>query len=406
MRILIVSQYFFPEDFRINDLALSLKERGHEVAVLTGMPNYPRGRFFDGYGPLKKWRETWNGIEVYRVPIWPRGRGGAINLSLNYLSFIFSAILFGLLRVGRNHDTIFVYGVSPILSALPAILLRSITGIPIALWVQDLWPQSVSAVGAIKNQLILKQIERAVRFIYKKSDLILIQSEGFRPNVGLLSEKEADLRYFPNWAEDLYRPIAPKDVVLPLDSLPAGFRVMFAGNIGLAQAVPVILEAAKKLRDKADIQWIFLGDGADRAKMEQAAQAAGLGDIIHFLGRFPMQTMPHFFACADAMLVTLRPDPIFAITIPSRIQSYLACGRPIIGSLDGEGQRLIVASGAGFSGPAGDPSALADNVLRLFEMSREAREDMGAQGLRYYRSNFDRQVLVQSLEAQLIKLHS
>lgn len=404
MRVLIVSQYFYPEDFRINDLAVGLKVLGHEVTVLTGMPNYPRGRFFEGYGPFKKWRESWNGIDVCRVPIWPRGRGGVINLSLNYLSFIVSAILFGLLRVGRNQDTIFVYGVSPILSALPAILLRASIGIPIALWVQDLWPQSVNAVGAIKNRRILKLIELAVRFIYKKSDLILIQSEGFRRNVGLLSGKEDDLRYLPNWAEDLYRPIAVKDVVLPVENLPVGFRVMFAGNIGLAQAVPVIIEAAKKLRHLTDIQWIFLGDGVDRVHMERAAQAAGLQSSVHFLGRFPVEAMPHFFAVADVMLVTLRSDPIFAATIPSRIQSYLACGRPIIGSLDGEGQRVITASGAGFAGPAGDPVALAANVLRLFGMSREAREAMGKQGLEYYRSNFDRKVLVQSLEAQLMNL--
>lgn len=404
MRVLIVSQYFFPEDFRINDLALSLRERGHDVTVLTGMPNYPRGRFFDGYGLFKKWRDAWNGIPIVRVPLWPRGKGGAVNLALNYLSFIASAIVFGLPRIGGKYDVIFVYGVSPILSAFPALLWRALTGTPVALWVQDLWPQSVSAVGAIKSEAILKQIERLVRFIYKRSDLILIQSEGFRPNVGLLSGKEQELLYFPNWAEELYKPVEKENVQLPIEALPGGFRVVFAGNIGLAQAVPVIIEAAKKLREQSAIQWIFLGDGADRENMRREAEEAGLQGAVHFLGRFPVSTMPHFFACADVMLVTLRPDPIFAATIPCRIQSYLACGRPIVGGLDGEGQRVIAESGAGFAGPAGDAEALARNVMRLFEMSLEERESMGRQGLAYYRDNFDRQKLVVSLEQQLLQL--
>lgn len=406
MRILILSQYFFPEDFRINDLALELERRGHDVEVLTGMPNYPRGQFFKGYGVLKKWREVWNDIVVLRVPLWPRGKGGALNLICNYLSFIVSASILGLPRLRRRYDIIFIYGVSPILSALPALLYRAVTRTPTILWIQDLWPQSVFAVGAIKNRRALKVIEFVVRFIYRRSDLILMQSNGFRENVSLLAGPERELHYFPNWAEDVYRPIDRDAATVPVSDLPKGFRVMLAGNIGLAQSIPTILEAAKKLSKFPDIQWILLGDGAERSTMMAAAASAGLGNVVHFLGRFPMATMPHFFAQSDVMLVTLRSDPIFSVTVPGRVQSYLACGRPIVGGLDGEGQRLISESGAGFSGPAGDADALAENVLRLYHMNHQDREEMGRRGLEYYKTHFERGRSIDALEAHITRLVS
>lgn len=404
MRILIVSQYFWPEAFRINDLAYCLRRRCHEVRVLTGMPNYPSGRFSKGYGIFKKWTDSFEGVSVTRVPLWPRRRGGRLDLSLNYLSFVFSAIVFGLFRVRQRYDCLFVFGVSPIISALPAIVMKWFTGTPVVLWVQDLWPQSVSAVGAIRSPFLLKLIELVVRFIYWQSDLILIQSEGFRENVQQLTSDHSKIHYLPNWVEEIYVPLERTEVRGPALDLPDGFRVMLAGNIGLAQAMDTLVRAAEILKTTPDIKWIILGDGSERARIQKLVVDLGLESNVFFLGRLPVDMMPHYFAMADVLVVTLKTDPTFAAVIPSRIQSYLACGRPVIAALDGEGQRVVREAGAGLVGPSEDATHLAQNVMTLYRMSPEERAEIGRKGLAYHRQHFDRENLIRDLEQHLNQL--
>ncbi len=406
MRILIVSHYFWPEAFRINDLAKTLRARGHQLHVLTSMPNYPHGRFYKGYGVFKKWRDSFDGVPIDRVPFWPRFGGGRIHLALNYLSFIVSATLLGLPRLTGRYDASFVFAVSPLTSCLPAIFYKWLTGTPVVIWVQDLWPESVSAVGAIRNSWVLKLIEKLVRFIYAQSDLILIQSEAFRPNVEKLTGTPEKIHYLPNWAEDIYVPVSREAVNGPARELPEGFRVVFAGNVGRAQALPTLVEAAGILREHQDIHWIVLGDGTEREKSIRTVAEKGLSDRVHFLGRKPMELMPQYFAMADALLVTLKNDRIFSYTIPSRVQSYFACGRPIIAALDGEGTRVVEESGAGFAGASEDAQQLAANVLRLYRLAPEQREGMGRRGLDYYKKNFDRDMLIGGLERKLEALES
>ena len=406
MRMLVVSQYFAPEAFRINDLVRHLNARGHHLEVLTGMPNYPKGRFFKGYGPFKKWVDSFEGVRVLRVPIWPRFGGGALHLSLNYLSYVASAIVFGLFRLRGRFDCTFVFAVSPITTAIPAIIYKWMTGTPIVIWVQDLWPESVSAVGAIRNKTALGWLEKLVRWIYKNSDLILIQSEAFRPDVSRRTDDESKIHYFPNWAEDLYVPVERDAVQGPAKRLPDGFRVIFAGNIGKAQSMPTILEAAKKLSAHRDIHWIIVGDGTEKANSENRAKELGLEDVFHFLGRLPVDSMPEYFSMADALVVTLKSEPIFSYTIPSRVQSYFACARPVVAALDGEGQRVVRESGAGLVGATEDADALAENVLKLYQMPRHEREAMGLRGLDYYRRNFDRDHLIEALENRLHQFES
>lgn len=397
MKILIVSQYFWPENFRINDLAAELCKRGHSVSVLTGMPNYPSGRFQAGYGWTGPYREFHEGVEIFRCPLVRRGRGGRLRLALNYLSFAVAATLRVLWR-RRHYDVIFVHEPSPLTVALPAIALKLVSRVPILLWVLDLWPESVSATEAIRSPRILRWIERMVQMIYRHCDRILVQSRAFIAHVEQQRVPSGKILYFPSWAESLYETSGDP---LPLPNgieLPEGFRVMFAGNIGAAQDFGTILTAAERLKAREDIHWIILGDGRMFRWVEQEVARRELGRTVHLLGRHTLESMPAFYAQADAMLVTLRREPIFALTIPGKIQSYLAAGRPILAALDGEGARIIQEAGAGSVVPAEYPEALADVVKKMAHMSRETREHMGRRGAAYYAAHFERSMLFDRLE--------
>jgi glycosyltransferase involved in cell wall biosynthesis len=398
LRVLIVTQYFWPESFRITDLALGLKERGHVVTVLTGMPNYPGGRIFAGYGVITPASETHHGIEIKRVPLVPRFAGRGWQLALNYLSFALSASVLGPLRCRGRFDVIFVYEPSPVTVGLPAIVLKARKGAPILFWVQDLWPESLAATGAVRSRAVLGWVARLVRFIYRRCDRILVQSEGFAPRVAALDAEPSRIVYFPNWAEANYRPVDVPENAPQRAALPAGFRVMFAGNIGAAQSFETILAAAELLREHEDIQWIILGEGHQRPWVEQEVERRGLRRTVRLLGRHPVETMPTWFALADALLVTLRADPVLALTIPSKVQSYQACGRPIVASLDGEGARVVRESGCGLTCAAGDGPGLARAVMAMSRMPSAERERMGARGRTFFLANFERERLLEKLE--------
>jgi glycosyltransferase involved in cell wall biosynthesis len=404
MKMLIVTQYFWPENFRINDLAREFHKRGHAVTVLTGLPNYPAGRFSAGYGFTGPFREDYEGVEVVRCPLFPRGRGGGLRLALNYLSFAFMATLRGLFACRGKYDVIFVHEPSPMTVALPAIALKLATGAPLMLWILDLWPESIAATGAVRSPVLLRWIERMVRFIYRHCDRILVQSQAFVSHVERQGVSPERIAYFPSWAETLYEP-AYGGMPLPDGvRLPEGFRVVFAGNIGAAQDFETILAAAERLKARTDIQWVVLGDGRMYGWVQDEVRRRRLSETVHLLGRHPLESMPAFFAHADALLVTLRREPIFALTIPGKVQSYLASGRPIVAALDGEGARIIVEAGAGVVSPAEQPGALAEAVVSLAEMPKEDRERMGRRGADYYAALFERGRLFDLLERWMQEL--
>lgn len=400
MRVFIVTQYFWPENFRINDLALGLLERGHQVTVLTGSPNYPLGSFFEGYGYFNK-PEDYHGVKILRVPLISRGNGSGARLAINYLSFVVSACLMGPFLCREKYDLILVFQMSPVTQGLPALLLKRLYKLPIFFWVQDLWPESLSATGAIRSEPILRLVGKMVSFIYRRCDKILIQSRSFLDSIMQLGGDPDRIHYFPNSAEDIFT--KPSCDTSDLPALPTGFRVMFAGNIGAAQDFQTILAAAEKLQQDTEIKWIMIGDGRMRQWAEAEAEKRGLANV-HFFGRFPLETMPSFFTQADAMLVTLKKEPIFALTIPSKVQSYLACSKPVIAALDGEGARVIDSSGAGFTCSAESPDDLAQAVLRMYRISLEEREEMGKQGRAYYNENFEREMLLDRLEQWMTEL--
>lgn len=395
--MLIVSQYFWPEDFRINELVSSLGKECIEVEVLTGKPNYPRGKVFDGYRAWGWQREIHQGIIINRIPIMPRG-GGGFRLALNYLSFVVSGLLSAPRLLQKKPDVIFVCAPSPILQAIPAIFIGWLKGCPVILWVQDLWPESLSATGHVRNAAVLKLVEWVVRFIYRHVDLLLVTSIAFEKPVRELASG-TPVVYYPNSVDDAFA--MQSSVETPeVKGLDGGFVVMFAGNIGSAQAVGVIVEAAWLLREHSDIRFVILGDGSSREWMLNEIRLRELTNIF-LPGRFPVETMPGFMQKASALLVTLADQPIFALTVPNKVQAYMAAGRPIIACLNGEGARLVAEAKAGLPVRAEDSRGLADAILQLYELSPDELERMGDNGRKYYREHFDHERLVEQLIGHL-----
>ena len=396
MKILIVSQYFWPENFRINDLALGLKERGNEVSVLTGKPNYPKGSFYEGYSFFNKKEELWNGIRVFRSSLIPRGNGSGVKLMINYLSFAFFASLKAFFHK-EKYDLVFVYEPSPITVGIPAFIFAKINKIPMYFWVQDLWPESVSSAGQINNKYVLGLLNRLTKWIYKNSEKVLIQSEGFRAYILDQKVPNEKIIYYPNSVESFFKVVdSTSDVLRILPQVP--FLIMFAGNIGESQDFENILEAAKIINLKTnDIHFVILGDGRKKEYVLEKVKENNLQENFHLLGTFPVEQMPYFFTCADVLLVSLKKSKIFSLTIPSKVQSYLACAKPLIGALDGEGASVINNSKSGLVAPAGDSIKLADKIFELYNMTDAERIKLGNNGRKYFEDNFEREILLSKL---------
>lgn len=395
MRILILTQYFWPERFKINDLALALKERGHVVTIFTGKPNYPTGIFSEGYTFFNRSVEYWNGIKVYRSPIIPRGKGKGIHLFANYISFaIFAPIR--MLFIRDKFDKIFVYEPSPVTIGIPGIIAKYKFKAPMYFWVQDLWPESISAAGDIKNKSIIYILDMLTRCIYKHSKKVLVQSKAFIPYILNQNIEETKLIYYPNSTESYYNEFSVEEGLL--EKLPKGIKLMFAGNIGEAQSFDTLLLAASKLKkDLIDVNWIILGDGRMKEYVSLKIKELKLDNNFLLLGGFPSTEMPKYFSCADALIVSLKIDPIFALTIPSKIQSYLACGKPIIASLDGEASKIIEEANVGFTSPAEDYLGLVDNIKRFLSLNKDEQKVLGQNGRAYFNSEFEREILVDKL---------
>lgn len=397
MRILVVSQYFWPESFIINDIVKKLAQHGHHVTVATGKPNYPDGVIFDGYQREGVSRETYApGVTVVRIPLRPRGKGGAKNLALNYLSFVWSGLvrLPWLLR-GQEFDTVLVFGLSPILQAIPAILLKWLKRAPLTIWVQDLWPESLEATGFVRNKGILAGVGLTVRAIYTFSDQLLVQSHAFFAPISRYANINK-LVYHPN-SVNLDLPDEP--VKLPEDLarlLDTHFCVVFAGNLGAAQALDTVVEAAKLLRDHQDLKIVLIGSGSMQKWVADQATAHGL-DNLHLAGRYPSHFMPSIFEKAQALLVSLTDNEAFAQTVPSKIQAYLAAARPIVASVRGEAARVLGESRAGLSCTPQDAPAMADAILRVKAMTPEERLAMGTAGRAYFDANFEMNTQVERL---------
>ena len=395
MKILVVSQYFYPENFRINDLVFSLKDRGHEVTVLTAKPNYSKTHFFEGYGWKSSDFEIIKGVSVYRSNLFSRKNGGAPRLFLNYFSFAFLATL-KLRKIKGSFDAIFVYEPSPITVGIPAVFAKRRFKAPIYFWAQDLWPESLVAAGGVKNKFILGFFNSLTKWIYNHSKNVLIQSNGFREyilNQGIPNDK---ILFYPNPTEDFYKPlreIKEYQEFFKKDN----FNIIFAGHIGEAQSFATIIEAINNIKE-LPIKVIVLGDGRYKETAISLIKDKGLESHFNFMGSFPPTEMPKFFSHADALLVSLKKDKIFSLTIPAKIQSYLACGKPIIASIDGEGAKIVNDAKCGVTSPAEDSKALSNIIKELMALEKSTLNEMGNNARAYYEKEFDRNYLLKRLE--------
>lgn len=373
-------------------------QRGHEVTVLTGIPNYPAGKVFDAYREQPSAFIEYEGAEVVRVPTLPRGTGG-LRLMLNYMSFVLGACIFGTWQLrGKPADVIFVFEPSPVTVGLPAVLLSRIKNAPVVFWALDLWPETLAAIGVIRSPRVLGWVGYMVRFIYNRCTLVLGQSSGFLGSIAKYCDDKTKIRYFPSWAEDVFTD-ASVQLAPEVPEWADGFTVVFAGNIGEAQDMPVVLNAAERLKDNASIRWVIVGDGRKSDWLQSEVSRRGLEKQVLLPGRFPVERMPSFYAHADALLVSLKRDPVFSMTIPGKVQSYLMAGIPLLGMLDGEGAAVIREANAGLTCDAGDGSGLAQAVLTLTAMPPEKRKQMGLNGRKYAQQEFGRAQLMDRLEA-------
>jgi len=398
MNILIVSQYFWPEEFRINDLAIDLIERGHTVSVITGNPNYPKGKYFKGYG-LKYSKEIYNGIRIFRVPIFARGNT-SFNLIVNYLSFIFFGSVFTFFHK-EKYDKVFAVNYSPITAVIPAIVYCKKHKLKLAIWVQDLWPESVIAASNIKSKKIQKWLTILVKFIYKNSDTIFVSNKGFEKS---LLEKEVTknkIFYMPNWAEDIFLKNKKLTYNRKKYDIPEGFVIMFAGNLGEGQDFQSIMKAVELTKENEEIKWVFVGDGRKYNWLKQEVIEKKLETTVTLTGRLPTNRMPELFRQANIMLVSLNNAPIFSLTVPGKVQSYMASSKPILTMLNGEANNLVTQANCGFIAESGDYHQLSENIKKCANLLPKELEEIGENGLRYYQDNFSKKIIIDNFIKRL-----
>ena len=396
MKILIVSQYFYPENFRINDLALELKKRGHEITVLTGLPNYPKGEYFEGYDDTKNCDEVWNDIPVYRCKLRPR-KTGSVNLIRNYVSFVIEANKKLKELQNKDFDLIYVFEVSPITVALPAIKLKKKKNIPVIINIQDLWPENIVAVTGMTNPIIIGLVNKMVNYIYRHCDLILTASPSFVSKIKDRIKDKDKVRYWPQYSTvnktDEEVSIYDKDY----------FNIVFTGNIGEAQGIDLAIEAAKILKDKK-ICWHFVGEGRSKEKLEKQVNEYGINDRVKFHGFHPEKEIPKYLKDADAALLILKPNPVFEMTIPAKLQTYLACGVLILGCVSGEGKRIIEESKAGIVSEDISVDGLVKVCNQFIELPNDLLNEYKERSYCYGKSNFNKNKLISDLEKYMKKI--
>jgi len=395
--IIVISQYFYPEQFRINDICTEWVKRGYKVTVLTGIPNYPQGKYYDGYGLFKNRKGTYNGMDIIRIPLIPRGNN-AIMLALNYLSFVVSGFFWKLFTKIKA-DYVFIFEVSPMTQALPGVWYAKKMKIPCYLYVTDLWPENVEIVAGITNKRILNAIGVMVDYIYKRCDRIFTSSESFIQAIVDRGTDREKLEFWPQYAEDYYKPVDKEKANIPEIPQDGIFNIIFAGNIGFAQGLDVLPEAAKILKKtNTKVRFNIVGDGRFKETLKVKVEESQVEDYFNFIDKQPATRIPEFMAVSDATLISLSKSKVFSITLPAKTQSCLACGVPVIVSADGEIQDVINAADAGVCSDAGDAKGLAENINKLVNMSAEKHKDMARNAVDYYQKNFDKKTLLNKMD--------
>ena len=401
-KILFVCQYFYPETFRGNDIAFHWAEQGHEVHVVTGIPNYPKGKFFPGYGLFKKRHEVIKGVKVTHLPIVPRGEDSKIMLMLNYFSFLVVGWIWMLFHaLWHKYDMVFCQQLSPVMMSSPAVLYKKLRHVPLYTWVLDLWPESLTAAGGINNKHILGFFDWFVKSEYKNSDKILTSSRSFDQSILKYGDYRDKIIYYPQWSDGA-SDLSKSQFVIPekLQQLSSdgNFIVMFAGAVGEAHGMECNMQAALKTKAYKHIKWVIVGDGRRLEWVRSFVKDNGLDDTVFTLGRFPSETMPLFFRKADVMLVSLTDSPLFNMYSPAKIASYMAAERPIIAVLNGEGGEVVRAAECGWNVKAGDADALSELVIKLSQTEKQKLADRGHKGKVYYDNFFTKSKCLKKLD--------
>jgi glycosyltransferase involved in cell wall biosynthesis len=394
MKILVVCQYFYPEQFRVNDICFELVKEGHDITVLTGLPNYPNGIVDGKFKGFKNRNEEIDGVRVIRS--WLLGRGeGTKRLVANYLSFAISST-FKALFIKKDFDLILVYQLSPVTMALPGILLKKLTKKPLILYCHDLWPESIVSAGISTDSKIYYFLLKLSKWIYKKADHIFTSSKLFEEYFKNTLNVHENINHLPVYAEALFENI--KSVKKENEKI----NLVFAGNIGEMQSVETIIYAANELKDDRNINFHIVGDGSSKTKCEELVNQLKL-DNVTFHGQYPITEMPRFYEMADAFLVTLKANKVISYTLPNKVQSYMAAGKPIIGSIDGETQIVINEADCGYCSPAEQSKELANNI-RKFAKEKEKHFDYGQNARNYYDNNFSKMKYMNRLNNLLTKI--
>ena len=392
-KILVICQYYKPEPFRISDICEEMVRRGHEVQVVTGYPNYPEGVLYEGYGKGKHIDEVINGVKVHRCFTIPR-EIGTVKRLMNYYSYAASSTAYVLSKAcvasdGKPFDVVFCNQLSPVMMAEAAIAYKKKYNVPIVMYCLDLWPESLIAGGIKRESVIYKFFHHVSKRIYRQMDKILITSRMFSDYLSNEFGVEKDrIEYLPQYAEGIFGQIPPRE-------LDETFHLMFAGNIGAVQSVETVIKAAEILKDEP-VKFHIVGGGTDLDRLKEVAKNL---DNVVFYGRRPLEEMPEFYAKADAMLITLSDDPVLSLTLPGKVQSYMAVGKPIIGAIDGETKVIIEEAKCGFCGSADDVGELADNIKRF--ILSEDKTVMGRNARKYYEKNFEKKNFMNKLENEL-----
>ena len=398
--ILVISQYFYPENFRINDMCKEWVKRGYEITVVTGIPNYPQGKFFDGYGLCKKRKEEYEGVHVIRLPILARGKG-SVRLALNYFSFVVSGFFWKTFTKVKA-DKVFIFEVSPMTQALVGVWYAKRRKIPCYIYVQDLWPENVEVVTGIHNKSIIGAIDKMVNYIYKNCQLIFATSPSF---VKKLEERQvvyddvgmSKVKFWPQYAEEFYKPMEK----IKLSDMPENdkFKIVFAGNIGYAQGLDILPKIAVLLKkEKVDCQFIIIGDGRYRKEFEKEIAQSNVGDMFTLLGRKQPEKVPYYLAWCDAAFLSFADNELFKMTIPAKLQSYMACGMPILAVAGGETKRIIDEAECGITCQLGNVENICNAVITMIENYGCCTEEMKKRSLNYAKSFFSKETLLAELE--------
>lgn len=395
-RLLVVCQHYWPESFRLNDMVAYFRERGVEVDVLCGLPNYPSGKFAEGYSLRGPYRQTRGGVQIFRVPEVPRGDNSNVRISLNYLSFPAASLLRVPQLLTRHYDAVLSYQLSPVMMSIAAVIISKLKRIPLTMYVLDLWPENMFSVMPLENPVLRTVLTRHSHWYYRRADRLVALTRRMAARLGEVTGRAPDsIPVLPQAPEKVHSQVIVDDALVA--RFRDTFNVVFTGNISPAQSFDTMVAAAELLKDRGldDVAWVIVGDGMSRTDAEAAVDVAGLRDRFTFEGMVPLDDVPKYTHIADALVGCLVTSDLLEATIPAKVLSYVAAGKPVVLAMDGEVRELIEDQiGCGIVGPTEDAIALADAIQRLHDLAPEERAAMGARARAYQQEHLDRDVLL------------